>query len=108
MIVGGATPERPVSPCAPTAWPDPWSLANPAHDLAWPAHRSANAAHDLTRRRRPLQQCIGQELWRRRQRARAPLLLGWGDWHRVGRGVEQDGRDVDAGNAVDERMVGLR
>jgi hypothetical protein len=35
-------------------------------------------------------------------------VIGWGDRHRVGRRVEQHGGDVDARDAVDERVVGLR
>ena len=45
---------------------------------------------------------------RRRERARQPALAGVGRGGGLGRGVEQHRHDVHAGDAVHERVVGLR
>ena len=75
-------------------------------DLARAPQRRAHAARDLGRRGHALQQRIGQQLGAGRQRPRRPLALGR-DPDRIRRGVEQHRRDVDAGDPVDERMMGL-
>ena len=72
-----------------------------------PSQRVADATDDLARHGGPLQQRVGEQLGRARQRARHPLVLRWRDRHRVRGGVEEDGGDVHAGDAVHQRVVGL-
>ena len=90
-------------------------------DLADALDRLLDAAHRRLRRpdrrRRPGERrrsaygrprrCRERRARRRRARLRDPLVLGRGRL-RNGLDVEQDGRDVDAGDAVDERVMGLR
>jgi hypothetical protein len=79
-----------------------------ARDPPRRAERGAHAAHDLGRDGGALDQRLGQQLCPRRQWARQPALGRLGRRRRVGRGVEQDARDVDPGDPVDQRVVGLR
>ena len=72
------------------------------------AERRPDPAHDLGRHGRALEQRVGQQLGAARERARDPLVVGRRHRQRVGRGIEQDGRDVDAGDPVDERVMRLR
>ena len=66
------------------------------------AARTISAGH-----RGALEQRLGEQLRRRRHRAGDPLAPV-APPARLRRGVEQDGRDVDAGDPVDERVMGLR
>ena len=75
-------------------------------DLAGAPQRSPDAARDLGRRGHSFQQRVGQQLGVGRQRPRRPLRLGC-DPGRLRRRVEQHGHDVDPGDPVDERVVGL-
>ena len=72
------------------------------------AEHGADAAGDLGRHGDALHERVGQELGARRRRGRLPEADGRGHRGRVGARVEEDRGDVDARDAVDERVVGLR
>ena len=72
------------------------------------AQRRAHAAHDLGRHRGALEQRLAEQLRAGRRRARAASAArARGGVSGSARGVEQHGRDVDAGDAVHQRVVGL-
>ncbi len=71
------------------------------------AQQRAHAADHLARDDRPLQQGLAEQLGAARQRPRRPRGLRRRHVEGVRRGVEQDRRDVNSGDAVDERVVGL-
>ena len=102
--VGGAA-WSPVQASAPTL-----PSARPARSGHGPraAQRRPDPSHHLGRHGRALEQRVGQQLGAARERARDPLVVGRRHRQRIGRGVEQHGRDVDAGDPVDERVMGLR
>jgi hypothetical protein len=76
-------------------------------NAAGAADRGADPTKDLGRHGRALQQRVGQQLRAAWQRVRDPRLFGGRRRRGVGRHVEQDGRDVDAGDPVDECVVRL-
>jgi hypothetical protein len=69
--------------------------------------RSTNAAHDLPRIERPLDDGLGQELGTAGLGRGDPALERLGALRRLALGVEQHGGDVDARDAVDHGVVGL-
>ena len=81
--------------------------AEPAQHLARAAQRGAHAADDLARAGGALAQSVAEQLEVGRLGPRRPLRR---QRRRVGRlllDVEEDGGDVDAGDAVDQRVVAL-
>ena len=64
-------------------------------------------ADDLGRHGGPLEQRVGEQLGARGKRAGEPLVLRGGHRHRVGRDVEEHRGDIDPGDSVNERVVGL-
>ncbi len=72
------------------------------------AQQRAGAAGHLGGHGCALEQRLAEQLCRPRQRPRGPgqRCSRRGEW--LGRGVEQDGGDVHAGDPVDERVVSLR
>ncbi len=82
-------------------------VADPAQDLARAAQRGADAADDLARAGGALAQGVAEQLEVGRLRARRPLRRPHRRVRRLLLEVEEDGGDVDAGDAVDERVVAL-
>ena len=72
-----------------------------------PAHHRAHAPDHLAGHGRALEQGVAEELDAAWHRPRDPGRVGAGDRRRIGLRVEQHGDDVDARDAVDERVVGL-
>ena len=81
--------------------------ADAVEDLARAAQRRAEAAVDLLRAGQPLLPGFGQQLDVGRLGAGEPGRRLLGRAGRLGVEVEEDGRDVDAGDAVDEGVVAL-
>ena len=102
--LGGAG-ESPAAPNAPIA-----AAASAARRAtrAGAAEHGAHAAGELGRHGRALHERLAEQLRGGGERLRLPVVLGRRDRHRIGRGVEEHRGDVDAGDAVDERVVGLR
>ena len=101
--LGGAacSPARATAPTPPSALPDA------SRHVPRAAQRRPDAARDLGGNGGALEQRVGEQLRAGGQRARDPVVIGRGHRHRVRRGVEQDGDDVDPRDAVDERVMGL-
>jgi hypothetical protein len=76
-------------------------------DLARATYDGPEAPGELGGHGGALEQSIGQQLGRRRQRPRDPVVLRRGDRHRIRRGVEQHRDDVDARDAVNQRVMRL-
>ena len=72
------------------------------------AQQRADAADHLLRHRGALEQRLAEQLRAPGERPGRPRGRRLGRIQCVGRRVEQHGRDVDARDAVDERVVGLR
>ena len=94
--------------------PRPGDLAEALGRLAERAQRRLRVAHDAHRGRRgarrgPRQpdRAAGDQLGARRLVLGLPRLVGVRDLRRDGREVEHHGRQVDAADAVDERVMGL-
>ena len=83
------------------------SRRSPRSDLARPAQRGADAADDLPRAGRALEQRVAEQLQVARLRPRRPLRRPRRRVRRLRLEVEEDGRDVDPGDAVDQRVVAL-
>ena len=79
----------------------------PLQHLARAAQRGAEAAVDLLRAGQPLLQRFAQQLEVGRLGAGEPRRRLVGRALRLGVEVEEDGGDVDAGDAVDQRVVAL-
>ena len=79
----------------------------PAQHLARAAQRGADAADDLLRAGQALAQRVAEQLQVGRFGAGQPGRGGGGRALRLGVEVEEDGGDVDAGDAVDQRVVAL-
>ena len=96
--------------------PGPRHRADADQRLADPIGHLARAAQRRSERRATISagtvarssSASASSCARGRQRPRDPLMIGRRHRHRVRRGVEQHGRDVDARDAVDERVMGLR
>ena len=82
--------------------------ARAAEQLTLALHERFDAAHRLARHGRALEQRVRQQLRRRGHRARQPSPRRRCDRLRVGARIENDACDVDAGDAVDQRVMGLR
>ena len=82
-------------------------VADAAQDLARAAQRGAHAADDLARAGGALAQGVAEQFEVGRLRARRPLGRAHGRVGRLLLDVEEDGGDVDAGDAVDEGVVAL-
>ena len=80
----------------------------PSATIARAAQNRSHRARELGRDGGALDERLAEQLRGGGEGARQPALAGVGRRGGLGRGVEQHRHDVHAGDAVDERVVGLR
>ncbi len=98
----GFRPAHTISPMPSAA-----SRARTSARSGWASASIAPSASVTPGAHRP-QQAGGNQMRGPRFRVRLPWTPRVGGLRRIGRQVEQDGRQIHAGDAVDQRVVGLR